>query len=317
MSLATLIWSYMVVQRAPLRREFLRVLACGSAGMALRVMARGQGAGATVQSDELAGNIVDITGAGANILLVTGSAGSVMVDDGLAERSAEVMKIVSDRCGGKPVRLAFNTHWHAENTGSNEVIAKAGAKIIAHENTKLTMGMDMKARPKEALPSETFYASAPVVRKMLFESEPIEYGYLPQAHTDGDIYVFFPRPNILMAGDVVSTGQYPILDNSSGGWIGGMARASKTLLQVANADTRIVPGHGPLMNRAALEAQSKMLSTVFDRFVKLMKQGMGPEDMIAAAPTKEFDEKWGDPRLLIASAYRGLWGHARELGGVI
>jgi len=310
----------------PDRRDFLRLLSAGAVGFSLRGVARAQRGGAPISATKLTDTVIEITGAGSNVLLVTGPAGSILVDDGLPERSTELLKMIAELSGNRPIQLVFNTHWHPENTGSNEVLAKAGAKIIAHENTKLTMGMDIfsesqkldhKARPKEALPTETFFASAPRSRKMTFGEQPIEYGYLPQAHTDGDIYVYFPRPNILMAGGVVSVGSYPILDNSSGGWIGGMAQAAKLLVKLANAGTRVIPGDGPLQTRADLEAQAEMLTTVFDRLVKLMKQGMGPKDMIAAAPTKEFDSKWGDPELFITSAYRGLWGHARELGGVI
>jgi glyoxylase-like metal-dependent hydrolase (beta-lactamase superfamily II) len=310
----------------PDRRDFLRLLSAGAVGFSLRGVARAQRDGASISATKLTDTVIEITGAGSNVLLVTGPAGSILVDDGLPERSTELLKVIADLSGNRPIQLVFNTHWHPENTGSNQVLAKAGAKIIAHENTKLTMGMDIfsesqklahRARPKEALPTETFFASAPGSRKMTFGEQPIEYGYLPQAHTDGDIYVYFPRPNILMAGGVVSVGNYPILDNSSGGWIGGMAQAAKLLVKLANAGTRVIPSDGPLQTRADLEAQAEMLTTVFDRMVKLMKQGMGPKDMIAAAPTKEFDSKWGDPEVFITSAYRGLWGHARELGGVI
>ena len=295
------------------RRDFLRLLASGALGASWAGLSRASDSNVPISAKKLADNVILLT-AGWNVLLVTGRAGSVLVDDGPPERSTELVKVVSDQSGGRPVQLVFNTHWHPENTGSNEIFARAGAKIIAHENTKLTMGMD---RPNEALPTETFFASAPTTRQLTFGEEPIEYGYLPQAHTDGDIYVYFPRGNVLMAGDVVSAGSYPVLDNSSGGWIGGMAQASIILLKVTNAETQIVPGRGPIQTRADLQAQSEMLSTVFQRLVKLMKQGMSAGDMVAAAPTKEFDSRWGNPESFITSAYRGLWGHARELGGVI
>jgi glyoxylase-like metal-dependent hydrolase (beta-lactamase superfamily II) len=159
---------------------------------------------------------------------------------------------------------------------------------------------------------------------MTFGKEPIEYALMPQAHTNGDIYVFFPGPNILVAGDVVSVGSYPVLDYTTGGWIGaklvaqgGMVNAQRTLLQIANADTRIIPGTGPVQTKADLEALNEMCTTLRDRFLDLMKKGMGPKEMIAAKPTKEYDEKWGDPELFIANAYRGLWGHVRELGGIV
>ena len=154
-----------------------------------------------------------ITGAGANVLAVLGPDGVLMVDGGSPERSDELLKLVADRSGGKPVQVLFNTCWDIDHTGSNETLGKAGAKIIAHENTKLWLGAEFESRrqkrtfephPKAALPNQTFYSGT---KKMTFGAEPVEYGYVMQAHTDGDIYVYFPGPNILMAGGVVSGGE--------------------------------------------------------------------------------------------------------------
>lgn len=255
-------------------------------------------------------------------MVLSGTDGLLMVNGGLPERSADLMKVISDHFKVQRVRALFNTDWHLENTGSNEAVRTGGAKIIAHENTKLWLGADFfcewenrayKPRPAQALPNETFYTTG----KTTFGNEQIEYGHMPQAHTDGDIYVFFRGANILVTGDVVSAGKYPILDYTTGGWIGGLVDATKTLLKLANAETRIVPGNGPVQTRVDLEAQSEMLVTMKDRLIKLMKQGMGPKDMIAAAPTREFDTKWGNPELFISNAYRGMWGHVRELGGIV
>jgi cyclase len=307
------------------RRDFLNRLALGAAGLSFSRLAKGEAA-TPLKATKLADSFIEITGAGTNILLFTGPDGSLMVDGGLAERSPELLKLVADQSGGKPVRVLFNTHWHCECTGSNEALAKTGTKIVSHENTKLWESTDVivewqkrtyQPLPKAALPNDTFYALTNTTRKMTFGDQPVEYGYLPQAHTDGDIYIYFPGPNILMAGDVVSAGSYPILDYSSGGWIGGMSQASKTLLKVANADTRIIPGSGPVLTRADVEAQSEMLAAVMTTLVKMMKEGMGAKDMLAAGATKQFDPKWGDPELFITNAYPGLWGHVRELGGIV
>src|SRR5579871_1173131 len=176
------------------RRDFLRLLMLGTLGTSRLRLARALDSDLPLSAKKLADNVFLIT-AGCNVLLVTGGAGCVLVDDGSADRANELMKLVANQSGGQPVQLVFNTHWHPENTGANDVLAKAGAKIIAHENTRLTMGTDIfivpqnriyKARPKEALPTETFFASAPTTRKMTFGDQPIEYGSLPQAHTDGD-----------------------------------------------------------------------------------------------------------------------------------
>ena len=122
---------------------------------------------------------------------------------------------------------------------------------------------------------------------------------------------------MLVAGDVLSVGKYPIADYTTGGWLGGLVTANKTLLDLTNADTRFVPGIGPVQTRADLQAQHDMLAAMRDRLAKMMRQGMGAEDMLAAAPTKDFDAKWGNPELFVSTAYRGMWLHVRELGGIV
>ena len=294
------------------RRDFVRTLIGGAACLPLS-----RAAAVPIAAVKLTDSIVQITGAGSNVLMVTGPDGVMLVDGGSAERSADLLQFV-----GRPVQTLFNTHWHGDHTGSNEALGKAGAKIIAHENTKLWLGAEFdvdwekktyEPRPKAALPNQTFYTSG----KMTFGNEPIEYALMAQAHTDGDIYVRFPKSNVLMAGDVVSVGSYPVLDYSTGGWIGGLVNAQKAILDMANAETRIVPGNGPVQTRADVQALYDMCNTMRDRLTKLLKQGMGPKEMVTAAPSKDFDEKWGNPELFILNAYRGLWGHVRELGGIV
>jgi glyoxylase-like metal-dependent hydrolase (beta-lactamase superfamily II) len=299
----------------------------GAAGVTLAHHAFAQTASAPtatpLEVNKLTDTFLQITGAGGNVLAVLGPDSVLLVNGGSAERSQELLQLVAEKSGGKPVKVLFNTCWHPIHTGSNEALGKAGAKIIAHENTKLWLGTEIdvgwqkrtyEPHPKQSLPNLTFYTG---VQKMMFGPEPVEYGYMMQAHTDGDIYVYFPGPNILAAGDVVASGSYPIVDYSTGGWLGGMLDGQKALLKVTNDDTRIVPGNGPLLTHMDLEAENQMLATLKDQIVKLMKQGLGPKEIIAAAPTKDFDAKWGSPDLFIELAYRGLWGHVRELGGIV
>jgi len=286
----------------------------------------GQQAASGITATKLTDNFTLLSGAGGNVLVVRSPDGILMVDGGLPERSTALFEAVTRDVGPEAIRVLFNTHWHLEQTGANDRLGRAGAKIIAHDNTRLWMTRDVlvewqnnkvyPARAKEARPNDTFLVHESP-KKMSFGNEQIQYGLLFEAHTDGDIYVFFPGPNILMAGDVVSAGSYPILDYSTLGWIGGMANASRDLLQITNEQTRIIPGIGPIQTRADLQAQSDMLNTVRQRLVAMMKQGYGAKDMLAAAPTKEFDAKWGDPKQFIMNSYSGLWAHARELGGII
>jgi cyclase len=260
-----------------------------------------------------------ITGGGGNVTVFESPQGILLVDGASPERSGEVLKLVQSRTGASKIHTLFNTHWHSDQTGSNRTLGPAGTRIIAHENTKLWLGTDVfckwqnrlyKLLPKDARPNQTFYTTGSVS----FGGEHIDYGYLPQAHTDGDIYVYFRNANVLVAGDVVAVGSYPIIDYSTNGWIGGMLDATKSLIGLADAQTRIIPGTGPVRMRADLEAERDMLTTLKARLAQLLAKGMSVSDMLAATPTREFDAQWGDPRLFIANAWPGMVARARELG---
>ncbi len=260
-----------------------------------------------------------VTGGGGNVTVFESPEGVLLVDGGSPERSAEVLKLVKAQTGATRIHTLFNTHWHWDQTGSNRTLGPAGTRIIAHENTKLWLGTDVFSKwqnrvypplPRNARPTQTFYTTG----SLTFGGEHIDYGYLPQAHTDGDLYVFFRDANVLVAGDVVSVGSYPIIDYSTNGWIGGMLDAAKTLTGLADAKTQIVPGKGPIQTRADVEAERDMLATMKQRLAQLLTQGMSVSDMLAAKPTREFDAHWGDPTLFISNAFPGLTQRARELG---
>jgi glyoxylase-like metal-dependent hydrolase (beta-lactamase superfamily II) len=309
------------------RRDVLQLLMAGAAGLALPRSARAQehqaaSHRAPLATTRLSESVLLVSGAGGNVVMVTAADGVVMINGGSLERSPELLKAIAEQSGGKRVVTLFNTDWHLDHTGSNEALGKSGAQIIAHENTKQYLANELfvewekrtyKARTAQALPTKTFLTTG----TMNAGSETLKYGHLGQAHTDGDIYVFLPASNVLMTGDVMSVGKYPIADYTTGGWLGGMVTATKTMLDLTNADTRIIPGTGAVQTRADLQAQFDMLSTMRERLPKMMRQGMGTEDMLAAGCTKEFDAKWGDPRLFVTTSYRGLWLHVRELGGIV
>jgi len=298
----------------PHRREFLQTLAGGAAALSL---ARTAFAEASPAAAKLTDKVTLITGAGNNIVALAGDGGSLLVDCGDAAHAQDVLKLT----GG--VRTVINTHWHTESTGANDAMAKAGAKLVSHVNTELWMTQEIihdwekkvfPPRAKEARPTETFYTTG----KTTFAGEPIEYGIMPMAHTDGDIYVYFTQSNILMAGDAVQPGRLPLLDWPCDGWIGGMQDAHRTLLRVANDTTKIVPGSGPVMTKADLQANLDTVTKIRELLVKLLKQGQGPRDMMAGKAMKDFDGLLaGDPDQFIYTAYRGLWAHARELGGIV
>ena len=307
------------------RRDFCRTFLGGAAGLALAskvVNAVPQSGSSPISVTKITDTFSLIRGAGSNVLLLNGPDGALMVNSGTAERSAELLKVVADQTGAKPVRFLFNTDWHLENTGSNDTLGKAGATIIAHENTRLWMTTEFhvqwqnktyKPRAKEALPNKTFFATETITfaqqtEKMTFGGEEIHYGYLGQAHTDGDIYVFFPKPNVLVIGGIVSKNEWPLIDWWTGGWIGGLATALETLSKIADAQTRIVTATGPILTRADLQAQQEMYRTINTRLQQLIRKGKSPDEAIAAEPTKEFNDKMGRPETFIRLAFQSLWG---------
>jgi glyoxylase-like metal-dependent hydrolase (beta-lactamase superfamily II) len=297
----------------PRRREFLRSLAGGAA----LTFSRAAFAESAPSATKLTDKVTLIAGAGNNIVVLGGEGGNLLVDCGSAAHAQDVLKLA-----GSP-KTVINTHWHLESTGANDAMAKAGAKLVSHINTKLWMTQEIihdwekktyPPRAKEALPVETFYTTG----KTTFGGEPIEYGIMPMAHTDGDIYVYFTQSNVLMTGDAVQPGRLPLLDWPCDGWIGGMQEAHRTLLRIANDATKIVPGSGPVMTKADLQSSLDTVTKLREQLVKLMKQGKGPKDMIEENAVKDFEGQLaGDPSAFLYTAYRGLWAHARELGGIV
>jgi cyclase len=272
-----------------------------------------------LQIEELGEDLFVISGGGGNVTVFHSDEGVLLIDGGSPERSAELLELVRHRTGVSRIQTLFNTHWHWDQTGSNPTLGPSGTRIIAHENTRLWLSTEVDCKwqhrtyrrlPREARPNQTFYT----VGSLSFGGETIDYGYLPQAHTDGDLYVRLRKANVVAAGCVVSAGSYPILDYCTNGWIGGMADATQTLIGLCDPATRVIPGSGAPHSLLDLKAQHAMLATVKLRLSKLLAEGMGVEDMLAAAPTREFDAQWGDPRLFVANAYPGLVWHAAELG---
>jgi glyoxylase-like metal-dependent hydrolase (beta-lactamase superfamily II) len=307
------------------RRDFVQAILSAAGGLAL---APGRGVAAAQLPRQpgvvpLAPNLRLVSGFGGNVVVMKGSDGLLMVNGGAAPHSTHLLRSIGEATGvGQRVQVLFNTDWHPDHTASNEILGAAGTRIIAHEHTKQYLGAELfvdwqnltyKPLTAKGLPTQTFYTKG----SMTFGDERIEYGHLGQAHTDGDIYVFFPDSNVLVAGDVLAVGKYPIADYTTGGWLGGLAAATKTLLDLTNAETRVVPGHGPVQTRADVQAQHEMLLAVRDKLTKMMRQGLGSKDMLAAGVTREFDTTWGDPELFVSTSYRGLWLHVRELGGIV
>jgi len=300
-----------VAQGGRTRREILKA-GIGAAGLALAApIARLAAQGATIErlSDDLF--VVRIPGE-TNVVAHTSADGVLLVDGASASAAEALMRAVGSLPGGGPVHTLFNTHWHPEQSGSNEQLGKAGRAIIAHENTRLWLASDVtwpwngrrfKRLPKIAQPNKTFYENGQL-------GSGVRYGYIPDAaHTDGDLYVYFPTQNVLAVGDAVSGQGWPVVDYTTGGWIGGIVGALGRLQTITNAETRIVPGRGPVLGLADLKAQSEMYGTIYDRLAQLLNKGRGPSEAVAAQPTKEFDARMGNPDEFVRRAFESLWGY--------
>jgi glyoxylase-like metal-dependent hydrolase (beta-lactamase superfamily II) len=300
------------------RRDFLKTALGGAAALSLGPLAaRAVAAGerAAIIANPLNDNLTVFSGAGCNVVAAREGTGIALVDGGQQERSGDLMKAIEGVYGKARVSTLFNTHWHPEQTGSNVRLGNAGATIIAHENTRLWLGYanpmpgqpghSYGPLPPKARPNKTLYAT----EKLQVGDEPVECGYLLQAHTDGDIYVFFRKSNVLVTGGPVSGEGWPFIDYRTGGWILGMIDGLRTLIGLADTDTRIVPANGPVLKRSDLEAQRAMYATIADRLSKMLRQGLAPDEAVARTPTKEFDAKWGEPTQFVGQAFRSLWGH--------
>jgi len=299
------------------RRTILRAAVGGVGAFWLpRSPVLSQPSAAALEITRLSDALFVVGGAGCNVVVAQGSeGGAAMVDGGLKERSADLLSLVRNDLSVSRIDTLFNSCWHPDRTGANEALGAMGTRIMAHENTRLWLGRDVtrpwddnrtiKRLPPQACPNATFYEPGSVE----VSGREVGYGYLLQAHTDGDIYVRFPAENVLATGAAISASTWPLLDWWTGGWIGGLVDAFDVLLAVADENTRVVPGNGGLLTRADLVEQRQMYVTIFDRLAKLFFAGLEPEDMLAAEPTKEFEGRLGDSELFLRLAFRGFGLH--------
>lgn len=303
------------------RRKVLQAALGGVAGWSLGMpalwptSARAQGRAADVGKLRLADDLHVLTVGGTNAVALTSADGVVLVDGAAASSSAALLTAVGELSGGRKVHTLFNTHWHPDHTGANEALAKGGATIIAQANTKLWLSTDVTwpwngetvlPLPPQARPSKTFYERD----SLTAGNRQLDYGHLRDApHTDGDLYIFFRDANVLAVGGALNGDGWQLPDWWTGGWIGGLVGGLEHLLTLAEADTRIVPARGPVLDKAGLQQQFEMYSTVWERLARLLYTGRGPDEAVAANPTKEFDTQMGNPDEFVERSFRSLWAY--------
>jgi glyoxylase-like metal-dependent hydrolase (beta-lactamase superfamily II) len=259
-----------------------------------------------------------LDGGGSNVVALSTGDGLLLVDTGVPAGRSQLTEQLNAISSSARVYTVFNTHYHLDQTGSNETFSAAGAKIIAHVNTKLWMSTDyfvpaeeryQKARPVAARPTETFYTTG----SLKAGSEQIGYGYLIEAHTNGDIYVFFRNANVLAVGDVASPERDPALDYFTGAWIGGRVNAMDLLLKLSNNETRFVPSYGPVMTRAEFQAERDMMNVLLERMFERVREGDSAKDMLDRGLMDGLPRKFKDPAKFLYDAHKGLWAHHNKI----
>jgi cyclase len=250
-------------------------------------------------------------GSGCNVVGLAGPEGALLVDGGLAGNSAALLKAVTANLKAKRVQTLINTHWHPEQTGSNETVGKAGGTLISHEVTRLALGRKERSAlfegsygplPPKAIPTQSTYN----LGSLMFAEEQVDYRYLPAAHTNGDLFVHFPKHNVIAAGGPVSAERWPVIDYLNGGFMHGFVRSYEILGEVAKPDTIIVPANGPTLTGADIVKQKDMYWALFKQFFIFFNKGFGPHDVVDAHPLKDFEAQYGDPAQFLEYAYRSL-----------
>jgi len=249
-----------------------------------------------IKSTDLGDGVYMLEGMGGNMTLATSKSGAILVDSEFAPLHDKIKAAIA-QLTPQPVKYLIDTHFHGDHTGGNEAFAGEGTTIVAHVKVKtklrkgsanfLTGGQNPPA-PKAAWPTTTYTNQL----KLSLRGRIAELRHIKNAHTDGDTYVYFKSANVLATGDTFTNGRYPNIDVLNGGNIKGMIAAADTYLRLVNDKTRIVPGHGPLGDKAALAAYRDMLVTARDRMTKLVKDGKTEAEVQAAKPFADLDAKW-------------------------
>ncbi len=260
-----------------------------------------------IRATRLSDGVHVLAGRGGNIGVSSGDDGVFLVDDQFAPLTEKILAALAE-ITDRPVRFVLNTHWHFDHTGGNENLGDRGALLVAHENVRRRMtagqlieGLEIDVPPAApgALPVVTFTDSV----TFYLNGDTLDAFHVPPAHTDGDAIIRFRAADVVHMGDVFWNRAYPFIDVSSGGSVQGVIRAVERVLSWIGPDTQVIPGHGPVTDRAGLEAYYAMLVTVRSRVRDLIAEGASETDVLAAGVTAEWDAEWGDPELLVRTFY--------------
>jgi len=252
-----------------------------------------------------------LQGAGCNVIAMPGKDGALMIDGGVAANADALLAAVKSATRTSRIHTLINTHGHPEQVGANEAVGRDGGVIFAHEKTlryvsNTVESATFKGRrpplPKAARPTKTTRGDG----TMEFGGLQIDYGYLPAAHTDGDLFVHFPKMNLLVVGGVVSAEEWPLLDYRNGAWLGGRVRALERLATLVSPETRVVPADGRVMTGKEIVRHRDMYQKLFVTMIEYLNMGLGPEDAAQRNPLKEYQAEFGDPSTFTYGALRSM-----------
>ncbi len=239
-----------------------------------------------------------ITGEGGNIGLFFGEEGTFLIDDQFAPLTEKILEAIKS-VGGDYPKFLINTHYHGDHTGGNENLGKGGTLIFSHDNVRdrLSTGsfleefnMKQAVVAKEGLPVVTFSEDI----SFHLNGDTVRAIHVPHSHTDGDSFIYFNAANVIHAGDIFFNGFYPFIDVNHGGSLKGMIKAVDKILSLADDNTKIIPGHGPLADKAQLTSYRQMLGIAYERLRKLKAEGKTAQEAVAAKPLADLEPTWGD-----------------------
>jgi glyoxylase-like metal-dependent hydrolase (beta-lactamase superfamily II) len=268
-------------------------------------------------SEQVAEHVHLVKGPSGNTMVAADTDGLILIEGVPAELAADYLAYVKRLTGETRIKSVINTHWHPESTGLNATLAADGVAIIAHANTRQWLSGTIRKRGEEIIHTPVPEAELPTVIfydtwSLPFRDAHIELGHVLQAHTDGDIYAWFPAQNILYTGPAVRSDTWSTVDETTNGFMGGLMDAYAKLAAVINDNTRIIPASGAVLDKQGFDSQMTLYKNLMTEMVALLRKGRSAEEVVIANPAVGLKPEWGDPSAFLDQGFHSFYGHLRN-----